>query len=81
MGYNTQTQRTRTQAAAVIRSDEFANTSILSPTSALQGRAVGVNMVTSSGLLGAASNVQVRGPSSLIVGNQLFIHDRRCSFE
>jgi TonB-linked SusC/RagA family outer membrane protein len=65
VGYGTQAQRTRTQAASVIRADEFRNMPIISPTQALQGQAAGVNMVNSSGVLGAASNVQVRGPSSL----------------
>lgn len=76
VGYGTQSQKTRIQAASVIKSDEFANTPILSPTSALQGRAAGVNMVTSSGLLGAAPNVQVRGSSSLLGGTQpLYVID------
>lgn len=76
VGYGTQVQRTRTQAASVIRADEFANTPILSPTQALQGRAAGVNMVNSSGLLGAAPNVQVRGASSLLGGTQpLYVID------
>ena len=76
VGYGTQAQKTRIQAASIIKADEFANTPILSPTSALQGRAAGVNMVTSSGLLGAAPNVQVRGSSSLIGGTQpLYVVD------
>ena len=76
VGYGTQTQRTRIQAASVIKADEFANTPILSPTQALQGRAAGVNMVNSSGLLGAAPNVQVRGASSLLGGTQpLYVVD------
>ncbi len=76
VGYGTQSQRTRIQAASVIRADEFTNTPILSPTQALQGRAAGVNMVNSSGLLGAAPNVQVRGASSLLGGTQpLYVVD------
>ena len=76
VGYGTQAQRTRTQAASVIRADEFANMPIISPTQALQGRAAGVNMVNSSGLLGAAPNVQVRGASSLLGGTQpLYVVD------
>ena len=76
VGYGTQQQRTRIQAASVIRADEFTNTPILSPTQALQGRAAGVNMVNSSGLLGAAPNVQVRGAASLLGGTQpLYVVD------
>ena len=76
VGYGTQTQKIRTQVASVIKADEFANMPILSPTQALQGRAAGVNMVNSSGLLGAAPNVQVRGSSSLLGGTQpLYVID------
>ena len=76
VGYGTQSNRTRIQAASVIKADEFANMPILSPTQALQGRAAGVNMVNSSGLLGAAPNVQVRGASSLLGGTQpLYVVD------
>ncbi len=76
VGYGTQLQRTRTQTASVIRADEFANQPILSTTQALQGRAAGVNMVNSSGLLGAAPNVQVRGAASLLGGTQpLYVVD------
>jgi TonB-linked SusC/RagA family outer membrane protein len=76
VGYGTQTQRTRTQTASVIRAEEFSNQPILSTTQALQGRAAGVNMVNSSGLLGAAPNVQVRGASSLLGGTQpLYVVD------
>ncbi len=76
VGYGTQTQRTRIQAASVVKGESFRNMAIVSPTQALQGQAAGVNMVNSSGLLGAASNVQVRGASSLIGGTQpLYVID------
>ena len=76
VGYGTQSNRTRIQAASVIKADEFANMPILSPSQALQGHAAGVNMVNSSGLLGAAPNVQVRGASSLLGGTQpLYVVD------
>lgn len=76
VGYGTQQQRTRIQAASVIRAEDFRNMPIVSATQALQGQAAGVNMVNSSGVLGAASNVQVRGASSLIGGTQpLYVVD------
>ncbi len=54
----------------------MSNQQILSTTQALQGRAAGVNMVKSSGLLGAAPNVQVRGAASLLGGTQpLYVVD------
>ena len=76
VGYGTQAQRTKIQAASVVKGESFRNMAIVSPTQALQGQAAGVNMVNSSGLLGAASNVQVRGASSLIGGTQpLYVVD------
>lgn len=76
VGYGTQQQRNRIQAASVIKAEDFRNMPIVSPTQALQGQAAGVNMVNSSGLLGAASNVQVRGASSLLGGTQpLYVID------
>ncbi|MEJ7829823.1 MAG: carboxypeptidase-like regulatory domain-containing protein, partial [Segetibacter sp.] len=51
VGYGTQAQRTKIQAASVVKGESFRNMAIVSPTQALQGQAAGVNMVNSSGLL------------------------------
>lgn len=76
VGYGQQTQKLKTQTASVIKSDAFRNMPIISPTQALQGQAAGVNMVNSSGLLGSAPNVQIRGSSSLLGGTQpLYVVD------
>ena len=64
VGYGTTAQKTKTQATSVIKAESFRNMPIFSPTQALQGQAAGVNMINSSGLLGAAPNVQIRGSSS-----------------
>jgi TonB-linked SusC/RagA family outer membrane protein len=76
VGYGQQTQKLKTQTTSVIKADAFRNMPIVSPTQALQGQAAGVNMVNSSGLLGAAPNVQIRGSSSLLGGTQpLYVVD------
>jgi TonB-dependent starch-binding outer membrane protein SusC len=76
VGYGTQTQRIKTQATSIIKADAFKNMPIVSVTQALQGQAAGVNMTNSSGLLGSAPNVQIRGASSLIGGTQpLYVVD------
>jgi TonB-dependent starch-binding outer membrane protein SusC len=76
VGYGQQTQRSKTQASSVIKADAFKNMPIVSATQALQGQAAGVNMTNSSGLLGGAPNVVIRGASSLIGGTQpLYVVD------
>ncbi|MBS4065909.1 MAG: TonB-dependent receptor [Chitinophagaceae bacterium] len=76
VAYGQQSQKTKIQTVSVIKSDAFKNMPILSPTQALQGQAAGVNMTNSSGLLGAAPNVQIRGASSLLGGTQpLYVVD------
>lgn len=76
VAYGQQSQKTKVQSVSVIKADAFKNMPILSPTQALQGQAAGVNMVNSSGLLGAAPNVQIRGASSLLGGTQpLYVVD------
>lgn len=76
VAYGQQSQKTKVQTVSVIKADAFKNMPILSPTQALQGQAAGVNMINSSGLLGAAPNVQIRGASSLLGGTQpLYVVD------
>lgn len=76
VGYGQQSQRNKTQAVAVIKADAFKNQPIISATQALQGQAAGVQMVNSSGVLGAQSSIRIRGASSITAGGQpLFVVD------
>ena len=76
VGYGQQTQRIKTQTVSVVKADAFRNQPIISATQALQGQAAGVQMVNSSGVLGAQSTIRIRGASSIQAGGQpLFVVD------
>ncbi len=76
VGYGQQSNRNKTQAVSVIKADAFKNQPIISATQALQGQAAGVQMVNSSGVLGAQSTIRIRGASSITAGGQpLFVVD------
>lgn len=69
VGYGEQSKKFLTQSIAKIDGSAIANKPIVSPQQALQGLAAGVQMVNSSGVLGAASVVRVRGPSSILASS------------
>src|SRR6476660_9359122 len=76
VGYGAQSRALSTQAVSTVTAESFKNQVIQSPQQILQGQAAGVNMVNSSGLLGAASSITVRGGSSLSAGGQpLYVVD------
>ena len=76
VGYGTQSRALSTQAVASVDAESFKNVPIVSPQQILQGQAAGVNMVNSSGLLGSAAQITIRGGSSLNAGGQpLYVVD------
>ncbi|MEJ8801071.1 SusC/RagA family TonB-linked outer membrane protein [Pontibacter sp. H249] len=76
VGYGTQNQRVSTQSVATVDALSFKDTPLTSPQQLLQGQAAGVQMTNSSGVLGAAANVRVRGVSSITAGGQpLYVID------
>ncbi|QHS61407.1 SusC/RagA family TonB-linked outer membrane protein [Chitinophaga agri] len=76
VGYGEQSQQYTTQAVAVVKAADFANVPTVTPQQLLQGQVAGVSMTNSSGLLGNASLVRVRGTASITAGTQpLFIVD------
>ena len=76
IGYGTKTTRFNTQAVATLGESSIKNRPVLSPQELLQGQAAGVQMVNSSGVLGAQSSVRIRGSSSITGGGQpLFVVD------
>ncbi len=76
VGYGVQSKKTSLQSIGVIKSEAFQNQPIISATQALQGQVAGVQMTNSSGVLGAASNVRVRGTASILGGGQpLYVVD------
>jgi TonB-dependent starch-binding outer membrane protein SusC len=76
VGYAEQTQRFSTQSVSTLKSDQIKDWPALSPQQLLQGQAAGVQMVNSSGLLGANATVRIRGAASITGGGQpLFVID------
>lgn len=76
VGYGEQSNRNNVQSISTIKSDAFANIPAVSPQQLLQGQAAGVQMVNSSGVLGSASTVRIRGASSIAGGTSpLYVID------
>ena len=76
IGYGSNSERFNTQSVAAIGSDQIKNRPVFSPQELLQGQAAGVQMVTSSGLLGANSSVRIRGAASITGGGEpLYVVD------
>lgn len=76
VGYGTVNKRSFSGSVATVSSDDLSALKTVSPTQGLQGRASGVNVTTSSGLLGAPTKINVRGVNSINAGtNPLWIID------
>lgn len=76
VGYGQQTQRYTTEAISVVKPDAIQNIPSLSPQQLLQGQVAGVQMTNSSGLLGSASLLRIRGAASITAdGQPLFVVD------
>jgi TonB-dependent starch-binding outer membrane protein SusC len=76
VGYAEQSQRFSTQSVSTLKSDAIKDWPALSPQQLLQGQAAGVQMVGSSGLLGANASIRIRGAASITGGGEpLFVID------
>jgi TonB-linked SusC/RagA family outer membrane protein len=76
VGYGTQQRRDVTGSAVSIGSSEITNLPVTTFESALQGRAAGVQVTQSSGKLGTAMQIRVRGAASVSAGNEpLYVLD------
>jgi TonB-linked SusC/RagA family outer membrane protein len=76
VGYGEQTQRYTTQALSVMKPAAIQNVPAITPQQLLQGQVAGVQMTNSSGLLGAASLLRIRGAASITAdGQPLFVID------
>ncbi|MEO8794683.1 MAG: TonB-dependent receptor [Daejeonella sp.] len=76
VGYGTQSRALSTQSIASVNAESFKNVPVISPQQVLQGQAAGVNMVNSSGILGSAAQITIRGGSSISAGGQpLYVVD------
>lgn len=65
VGYGTQSKRLVSSSIASVKMDDIDRGAELDPIKALQGRAPGVSISTSSGIPGASPNVVIRGVSSI----------------
>jgi TonB-linked SusC/RagA family outer membrane protein len=76
VGYGEQSSRNTTSAVATINSESFRNVPAITPQQLIQGQAAGVQMVNSSGVLGAASTIRIRGAASITGGGSpLYVVD------
>lgn len=76
VGYGEQSARNNLQSVSTVKSDAFKNMPVISPQQLLQGQAAGVQMVNSSGVLGSASTVRIRGAASISGGGSpLYVID------
>lgn len=73
MGYSTVRKTNLTGSVAKVAGAEIENRPNLSFDQALAGKAAGVQVSTSSGLIGAPVNIRVRGASSISSGSQPLI--------
>lgn len=76
VGYGEQSERFNTQQISEVNSEEFANQPVVNVQEVLQGRAAGVQVFGTSGVLGSQSTIRIRGASSIGAGNQpLYVID------
>ncbi|WP_159636706.1 SusC/RagA family TonB-linked outer membrane protein [Sphingobacterium composti] len=76
VGYGTQTKKSVTGSTTTVKMNDLEDAPLPTIESALQGRATGVFVNSSSGKLGQALQIRVRGISSITAGNQpLFVID------
>lgn len=76
VGYGSQEKRTTLQSVSKINSDEFATQSAITTQDLLQGRAAGVQMTGTSGVVGSRANIRIRGVASITGGGEpLFVVD------
>ncbi|MBL3656053.1 SusC/RagA family TonB-linked outer membrane protein [Fulvivirga sediminis] len=74
--YGQQSEKLNIQQVETVGSNAIENRPILSPQEALQGQAGGVQVMGSSGTLGTAQNVRIRGVTSITSGTQpLYVID------
>lgn len=76
VGYGEQSRQVSTQTVATVSSKAFENMPVTSPQQLLQGQAAGVQVTSASGVLGASTQIRIRGAASITGGGQpLFVVD------
>jgi TonB-linked SusC/RagA family outer membrane protein len=76
VAYGTQNKKTLLQSLSKIDSEDLEDVTSAGPQDMLQGQAAGVQVVNSSGVLGSAPTVKIRGVASISSGSRpLFVVD------
>lgn len=75
VGYGVQKKSNLTGSIASVKSGDLENRTVTSVTQALQGKAAGVQLFTSSAAPGESGSIQIRGFSSNGASNPLYVVD------
>ncbi len=76
VGYGTQSQKDKVQAVSKIDGKDLDNVPIVGLQQMLQGQAPGIQITSTSGMLGANAAVKIRGVGSITAGgNPLYVVD------
>lgn len=75
VGYGVQKKSSVTGAISQVKSDDIENRTITNPQSALQGKTAGVQVITTSSAPGSSPTIRVRGYSSNVSSDPLYVVD------
>jgi TonB-linked SusC/RagA family outer membrane protein len=76
VGYGEQSNKYKVQSISQVNSDQIENVPAIGPQQLLQGNAAGVQMFSTSGVVGSAPAVRIRGVASINAGGQpLYVVD------
>lgn len=75
VGYGSFRKRDLTGAVSQVKGDEIANMPVRSAADALQGKAAGVTITSTSGSPGSMGNVRIRGVGTINNNNPLYVVD------
>lgn len=75
VGYGVQKKSSVTGAISQVKSEDIQNRTITNPQSALQGKTAGVQVVTTSSAPGSSPTIRVRGYSSNVSSDPLYVVD------
>ncbi len=75
VGYGVQKKSSVTGAISQVKAEDIENRTITNPKSALQGKTAGVQVVTTSSAPGSSPTIRVRGYSSNVSSDPLYVVD------
>ena len=75
IGYGVQKKSSVTGAISQVKAEDMENRTITTAAQALQGKTAGVQLITTSGAPGSAPTIRVRGYSSNVASDPLYVVD------